>query len=156
MSHMIPHFHNLRITLTQMWYPPTKGTKLASSRSESERIILRAYHVLWHGMRYFKKYWNRNIKETWPMNKMMVRIYLVSHFPTFAFVYPDSRYKISIEPHRDRAGWRHMGLLPHAQNCGLRMRRECRERSHRHRRLAIPTCITARASRTCRDACRDR
>ena len=24
-----------------------------------------------------------------------------------------------------------------------------------HRRLAIPTCITARASRTCRDACRD-
>ena len=25
-----------------------------------------------------------------------------------------------------------------------------------HRRWAIPTCITARASRTCRDACRDR
>ena len=25
-----------------------------------------------------------------------------------------------------------------------------------HRGLAIPTCITARASRTCRDACRDR
>ena len=35
------------------------------------------------------------------------------------------------------------------------MRRECRERFHRHRGLAIPTCITARASRTCRDACRD-
>ena len=36
------------------------------------------------------------------------------------------------------------------------MRRECRERFPRHRRWAIPTCITARASRTCRDACRDR
>ena len=36
------------------------------------------------------------------------------------------------------------------------MRRECRERFPRHRRLAIPTCITARESHTCRDACRDR
>ena len=38
-----------------------------------------------------------------------------------------------------------MGLLPDTQNCGLRMRRECRERFPSHRRLAIPTCITARA-----------
>ena len=38
----------------------------------------------------------------------------------------------------------------------VRMRRECRERFPRHRRWAIPTYITARASRTCRDACRDR
>ena len=38
----------------------------------------------------------------------------------------------------------------------VRMRRECRERFPRQRRWAIPTCITARASRTCRDACRDR
>ena len=30
-----------------------------------------------------------------------------------------------------------------------------RERFPRHRWLAIPTCITPRASRTCRDACRD-
>ena len=36
------------------------------------------------------------------------------------------------------------------------MRRECRERFPCHRGWAIPTCITARASRTCRDACRDR
>ena len=36
------------------------------------------------------------------------------------------------------------------------MRRECRERFPRHRGLAIPTCITARAWRTCRGACRDR
>ena len=46
-----------------------------------------------------------------------------------------------------------MGLLPDTQNCGLRMRRECREHFPHHRGLAIPTCITARASRTCRDAC---
>ena len=46
-----------------------------------------------------------------------------------------------------------MGLLPDTYNCGLRMRREC---FPRHRGLAIPTCITACASRTCRDACRDR
>ena len=36
------------------------------------------------------------------------------------------------------------------------MCRECRERFPRHRSLAIPTCLTARAWRTCRDACRDR
>ena len=36
------------------------------------------------------------------------------------------------------------------------MRRECRERSPCHCGLAIPTCITARASRTWRDAFRDR
>ena len=40
-----------------------------------------------------------------------------------------------------------MGLLPDTQNCGLRMRRECRERFPRHCGLAIPACITARASR---------
>ena len=38
-----------------------------------------------------------------------------------------------------------MGLLLETQNCGLRMRRECRERFPRHRELVIPTCITARA-----------
>ena len=38
-----------------------------------------------------------------------------------------------------------MGLLPDTQHCGLRMRRECRERFPRHRGLAIPTGITARA-----------
>ena len=36
------------------------------------------------------------------------------------------------------------------------MRRECRERFPRHRWLVILTCITARAWRTCQDACRDR
>ena len=45
-----------------------------------------------------------------------------------------------------------MGLLPDTQNYGLRMRREYREHFPRHRGLAIQTCITARASRTCRDA----
>ena len=49
-----------------------------------------------------------------------------------------------------------MGLLPDTQNCGLQMRRECRERFPHHRALAIPTCVTARAFRTSRDACRDR
>ena len=48
-----------------------------------------------------------------------------------------------------------MGLLPNTQNCGLLMRRECRERFPHPLGLAIPTCITARAWRTCRDACRD-
>ena len=36
------------------------------------------------------------------------------------------------------------------------MRRECGRRFPRHRGLAIPTCLTARASRMCRDACRYR
>ena len=52
--------------------------------------------------------------------------------------------------------WYSMGLLQDTWNCGLRMRRECRERFPRQRGLAIPTCITARAWRMCRDACRDR
>ena len=39
-------------------------------------------------------------------------------------------------------------------NCVLRMHRECRERFPRHRRLTIPTCITALAWRTCRESCR--
>ena len=38
----------------------------------------------------------------------------------------------------------------------VRMRRECRERFPRRPRWAIPTCITARAWRTCRDGCRHR
>ena len=41
-----------------------------------------------------------------------------------------------------------MGLLPDTWNCGLRMRRECREHFSRHHGLVIPTCITARASST--------
>ena len=49
-----------------------------------------------------------------------------------------------------------MELLPDTQNRGLCMRREWRERFPRRRGLAIPTCITARAWRTCRDAFRDR
>ena len=49
-----------------------------------------------------------------------------------------------------------MGLFPDTQNCGLRMRRECREGFHPQRGSTIPTCITVRAWRTCRDACRDR
>ena len=40
----------------------------------------------------------------------------------------------------------YMDLLPDTYNCGLRMRRECRGRSSRHRGLAISTGITARAS----------
>ena len=49
-----------------------------------------------------------------------------------------------------------MDLLPDTQKCGLCMRRECRERFAHHHGLAIPTCITARAWRTCRNACRNR
>ena len=51
---------------------------------------------------------------------------------------------------------RNMGLLPDTKKMRVRMRRECRERFPRRRGQAIPTCITARAWRTCRDACRDR
>ena len=55
----------------------------------------------------------------------------------------------------------HMGLLPDTENCGLCKCRECRKRFPHHRLQMKPliselACITARASRTCRDACRDR
>ena len=48
-----------------------------------------------------------------------------------------------------------MCLLPDTLNSGLCMRWECRECFPCHRWLVIPTCIKARAWRTCRDACRD-
>ena len=48
------------------------------------------------------------------------------------------------------------GPLARYAKLRVRMRQEFRERFPRHRRWAIPTCITARASRTCRDACWDR
>ena len=48
------------------------------------------------------------------------------------------------------------GPLARYAKLWVRMRQECRERFPRHRRWAIPPCITARASRTCRDACRNR
>ena len=38
-----------------------------------------------------------------------------------------------------------MGLISDTRNCGLRMRQDCQERFTRHRRLAIPAFITARA-----------
>ena len=46
-----------------------------------------------------------------------------------------------------------MGLLPDSQIAGCACA-ECRERFPRHHGLAIPTCITARAWRTCLDECR--
>ena len=49
-----------------------------------------------------------------------------------------------------------LGVLPNTYNCGLRIRLECRERFSCHRGLEIPTCVTARAWRVCRDACLDR
>ena len=48
-----------------------------------------------------------------------------------------------------------MGLLPDTWTCGLPVRRKYQEGFPRHRGLAIPTRITARAWRTCRDAYRD-
>ena len=60
--------------------------------------------------------------------------------------------------HGDVMAWKCFthGPLARYVKLRVRMRRECRERFLRHRRWAIPTCITARASHTCRDACRDR
>ena len=51
--------------------------------------------------------------------------------------------------------WRHGPFARYAK-LRVRMRRECRERFPRHQGETVPTCITARASRTSRDACRDR
>ena len=49
-----------------------------------------------------------------------------------------------------------MGLSPDTQNCGLCMLQERQERFPCQQVLAIPTRITARAWRICRDACLDR
>ena len=49
------------------------------------------------------------------------------------------------------------GLLPDTQNCGLRMRRECRERFPRHRLQRKPLVNDPGMHHgTWRDACRDR
>ena len=50
-----------------------------------------------------------------------------------------------------------MGLLPETQNCGLRMRQECREHFPRHRLQRKPQVSDPGMHHgTCRDACRDR
>ena len=49
-----------------------------------------------------------------------------------------------------------MGLLPDMLNCGWACAGNAGNVFPRNHGLAIPTCIKARASRTCRDACRDR
>ena len=65
-----------------------------------------------------------------------------------SIIYINSLYRYDLD------GWTSsiMGLLPDTQNCGLRMRRECRERFPRHQLLRKPrvsdpgmhhgTCIT--------------
>ena len=50
-------------------------------------------------------------------------------------------------PQRPRRGYRSIGLLPDKQNCGLRMRRQCRERFPLPQRVSDPdmyhgTCVT--------------
>ena len=49
-----------------------------------------------------------------------------------------------------------MDLLTDTYNCGFCMRRDWQERFPRYRGWMIPTCITARVWRMCRDACRNR
>ena len=49
-----------------------------------------------------------------------------------------------------------MGLLPDTWYCGFARAPRMPGTFPRHHGLTIPTCITARASRTCRDACRYR
>ena len=52
--------------------------------------------------------------------------------------------------------WLHNGPLARYAKLRLHMRRECWKRFPRRSAFAIPTWITARAWRTCRDACQDR
>ena len=69
----------------------------------------------------------------------------------FACVFSNSFYELvfwTFPANGECQGTQLMGLLPDMENYVLRMRRECRESFPRHRRLAIPTWITARASRT--------
>ena len=75
---------------------------------------------------------------------------LIREFPELNYWTGHGDCMMSFEP------WCRNGPLARYANLRVRMRRKCRERFPRHHRQAIPTCITARASRTCRDACRDR
>ena len=79
----------------------------------------------------------------------------------YPFIYHSNLWSIqtvagtqSLLPPLQSARVQPMGLLPDTYNCGLRMRRECRDRFPRNRELAISISITASAWRTCRDACR--
>ena len=104
----------------------------------------------------------------WPYNELkhgtaIIRFVVLGHnnFPPsvilgnlcYILIIDQSRFSVMLTFHMPHC---FMGLSPDTQNCWLRMRRECRERFPCYCGLAIPICITARAWRTCRDACRDR
>ena len=127
---------------------------------------------------YLKKYWTYEILVRYILSCVCLRLSLFSQVSLMqymvlrVFSLPSLhlmvtrifafhlviiiRSEIRIVGHCLKPGNETISLLPDKQNCRLRMRRKCRERFLRHHGLAIPTCITARASRTCRDACQDR
>ena len=107
------------------------------------------------------------LESVWYNNHYLVLIYIFQPHCMFIFGwftlfrYPYASWLFMEHPHdytRNRAVTLKdvHGPLARYAKLRVRMRRECRERFPRHRGWVIPTCITARASRTCRDACRDR
>ena len=91
-------------------------------------------------------FWFHYSKRIWKASDIFLEllIYFVLQLTAFRYF-----------PEPERHLWA-MGLLPDTQNCGFCMRLECRECFPRYRfERKSPACITARASRTCRDACWD-
>ena len=111
--------------------------------------------------------WLCHADAMWPMkcHKDLLWFFFFPCIVLFCFVQPQSeptwltficviwcRWVIGSYPVYNTESKFEMGFLPETQNYGLCMRREWRERLPRHRGSAIPTCMTARASRTRRYA----
>ena len=90
----------------------------------------------------------------WPYNELkhgtaIIRFVVQGHnnFPPsvilgiqcYILIIDQSRFSVMLTFHMPHC---FMGLSPDTQNCGLRMRRECRERFPHHCGLAIPICVT--------------
>ena len=84
---------------------------------------------------------NAGTVDNWAVHHWKhVSLYFVRNVKDLFFAIVDWGYVMLIghlAPSRTDAA---MGLLPDTYNCGLRMRRECRERFPHYRGLATPTC----------------
>ena len=146
-GHSFPHYWTF-----------VKGNQLSAVDSTYKEPVMMAFDVccVVDQKRPFNKQWGcrwfGTLWRSWDVTFMVLASSLLVELPGWVFVVSHFRgckqtYLIT-------------GLLPDTQYCGLRMRRECRNvfsatDSKGNRELAIPTCITARASCTCRDACPD-
>ena len=130
--------------------------ELSNSNSNSKVVYFNCYISEVHGFKGLKSWW-AHLPPLFDHNMHIHDDLIIGNNFCSIKYFRNRCLNISMEVDSfTHKGMEFHGPLARYVKLRVRMRRECRERFPRHRRWAIPTCITARASRTCRDACRDR